>query len=451
MVGWFFVLILAGEWIIIQLASVSSILKIQNLFPISYREILEFALFIFTGIAYASSLNNLVKARKLVWYFSQPMPLYKIFFGKFLTILWLCLGLVAFALGTMTSLILILNAPVLLPFDFGWKLIACSVLGATGGTALSVFAYLRPYTKKAVYLYLHSMLYLGAWYALEIPLFVPVEILYSILLLGLAFKKYLDAWNNAIVYVKRPSKYDLKIPLIIRERLIKKLAYAEWLFIVRNNEHVSILLVVIFAIAGQILALQVLPHEYLSGIYARYTYAGIAGTALYVAASMLSVISALSVVGKDTQAFWAIKTAPVSGENVMFAKTYWVLFTSMIALPIVLLALPIYMFRKIPLIIFVIVSGICATFVSTAVGTWGAARFPDFSTWYRGSTDIVTTYNVLMLALVLNVIFLGIPLQIYFFDKVLGILSAIFSADMGALLYVYACKLGGKYYDQIEK
>ncbi|MEM4160400.1 MAG: hypothetical protein QW531_00270 [Thermoplasmata archaeon] len=451
MVGWFFVLLLTGEWMIIQIVSFTTMLKLNTVFSFSYRDILFFGFFLFTGIAYSTSLNHLVKERKLVWFFSQPVAHWKIFFGTWLLTFWLIEGIIAIGLSTMLCLVLLLHAPLAIPFEFGWKLILTGAVGSLGGFAAGIFMFLRPLKRKICCLYLLSMLYPAMWYALESNLLFGFAICYAFFLLSLAYKVSLEAWNNGIVLERTPKKTYLKIPVFLREERMKKLALAEWLYIVRNSEHLSIPLVIIFAVLGQILALQVIPNEALSGVTAKYTYAAIAGTAVFVASALLSVISALSVVGKDGRAYWILKTTPVDGEKVLSAKTYWVLLTSLIALPLVLLTLPLYMFRKIPILVFVVVSGIASAFVSTAAGTWAAARYPDFSVWHRSSTDIITTYNVLILALVLNAIFLGIPLQIYFHDKVLGILAAIFSADMGALAYILACRFGGREYDKIQR
>ncbi|MCX8173220.1 MAG: hypothetical protein N3F63_01210 [Thermoplasmata archaeon] len=451
MVGWFFVLLLAGEWMIIQVISLSALLKLNTIVSFSYRDVLIFGFFLFTGIAYSTALNHFVKERKLVWYFSQPVELWKVFAGTWLLTFWLIEGVIAIGLSTMVGMVLLLQAPVSIPFDFGWKLVLVGALGSFAGFAGGIFVFLKPMRRKIGYLYLFSMVYPGVWYALEHPLlFVPV-FGYVCLLLYLAYRAGLEGWNNGIVLERVPKKTQIRIPVCLKGQGIKKLAHAEWLYIVRNSEHVSIPLVVVFAFFGQMLALRVLPAETLTGATGKYTYAAVAGTALFVASALLSVISALSVVGKDGRAYWVLKTVPLSGEKIMLAKTYWVLLTCLVALPLVLLALPLYMFRKIPLILFVVASGISSAFISTAAGTWGAARYPDFSAWHRGSTDIITTYNVLILALLLNVVFLGIPLQIYFHDKVLGILAAIFSADMGALAYLVACRVGGREYEKIEK
>ncbi|MEM3512825.1 MAG: hypothetical protein QXH13_01465, partial [Thermoplasmata archaeon] len=408
MVGWFFVLILAGEWMVIQIVSLSTILKLDTIVSFSYQDVLFFAFFLFTGIAYSTSLNHFVKERKLVWYFSQPVETWHVFAGTWLLTFWLIEGVIAIALSTMVGMVMLLQAPLAIPFDFGWKLVSVGAIGSLCGFAVGIFMFVKPLKKKILCLYLFSMSYVGVWYALENSLlFVPV-IAYACFLLYLAYKIGLVAWNNGIVLERTPKKTQIKLPVFLKEEHLRKLAQAEWLYIVRNSEHISIPLVIVFAFVGQILALRVLPSETLTGFTARYTYAAVAGTALFVASALLSVISALSVVGKDGKAYWVLKTAPVSGERIMVAKTYWVLFTCLIGLPIVLLALPLYIFRKIPLVLFVIASGVASAFISTAAGTWGAARYPDFSAWHRGSTDIITTYNVLILSLVLNALFLGI-------------------------------------------
>ncbi|MGC9059743.1 MAG: hypothetical protein ACP5JR_00685 [Thermoplasmata archaeon] len=449
MVGWFFVLLLTGEWMIIQIIMLSEFLSLRVF--LEYKDILIFALFVLTGISYTITVNGYVKERKLVWYFAQPVRYFEIFFGKFLKVFWLILGLIAIALSTMTSLILFLHAPLTIPFEFGWKLIIIGMLGSSGGWAVGFFTFLKPLRKKLLYLYLFSMFYVLIWYALELQFLLVCAGAYAILLFFLAYRVSMEAWNNGIVLERHPKKGLIKIPVFLREWKMKKLAMAEWLYIVRYKEHTSIFLVVVFAIIGQVLALHLVPQSALTGPMGKYTYAAVGGTAMYVACALLCVISALSVVGKDGDAFWVLKTMPLSGEKIMVAKTYWILLTSCIAIPVVLLTLPLYLFRKIPLILFVIFGGITAAFVSTAVGTWGAARYPYFSAWHRDSTDIITTYNVLILALALNAVFLGIPLQIYFHDKVLGILAAIFSADMGALLYVLACKYGGTEFEKIQR
>jgi len=453
---WFALLFAGTVWLALRLAEFTLVIGLPPTLEITPGTLLFLAFFATLGKGAVDAYHRAIRPDSLVFLLSQPMDRRAVALGKFLTVLAFNLAFLAAALG-LAVLFVAAGMRVPLPWEFGAGLVLAVVAGLASGFALAVLGSLGTWRRKAAGLAAYAPVIAAVYVALEssdptLPqAFASLLAVTPVALAGVLATSHLlvEAWNNQTSGRRRtgePRPY-----LRLRDAKLEALVDAELKTMVRKRQ-VALSLATVVVLGAALVSLYVIvgPPVGLPRRFAGLFYPIVVAMGIYVAAATQLTVPGMSALGKELDRLWILKSHPVPGGTVYRAKTAAILLLVPAILVAVVLPLPVLAGFPLAVISLLLLVAVAASFALAALGVYLGARSPNFDPNTQGLPDSIALYNVFLAALVLAFVVIGVPVGVYQFDPVLGILAAILIADFGALGVVLAAEGGARRYDRLE-
>ncbi len=460
MTAWFMVLLIVGFSTVLVMAEYVSTLDIEFLL-IKRGDILFVIFFFFMGKASSETMDSCYRNNSLKHLFSSPVKVSEIRNMVFLKILWYNLLLLAISVSLMAGLYHILNIDLYIDGYFFLHIylvvIAALLVGFNIATLSNINNKILKYMSIGIYGQNISLVYLTTQGHVDhwvISLYLLCLIVLSFVVFLSPASMFTDAWIKSVSGSKTYSTRSFR-PIKLFRRCSSKpfcrVAEKEMLERWRRKETTAVLgIVAIISVGLVILYHQLGPEPDLGLGIDEYFYPVFIGMSVFLVVSLQILIPSLTLFSRDGKRMWAIKILPVPSREIVYGKLLSLLiFTPVIPIFIVtpLMILLDYPFAH---LIFVLISSVTLIFLSSGIGIWAAARFPNFDEGVDGAPDVMTMYIVLMMCLIIGSLFIVAPLLLLTKDSVLGVLFAILSADIAALSMFLLCKRATYIYDGME-
>ena len=453
---WFVLLFAGTVWLVLRLAEFTIAFGLPPTLEITPGTLLFIAFFATLGKGAVDAYHRAIRPDSLVFLLSQPMSRRAVALGKFLTVLAFNLAFLAAGLG-LAVVFVAAGMDVPLPWEFGASLILAVIAGLASGFALAILGSLGTWRRKAAGLASYAPVIAAVYVALEssnptLPqAFVSLLAVTPVALAAVLASAHLlvEAWNNQTSGRRRtgePRPY-LRLP----DAKLEALVDAELKTMVRKRQ-VALSLATVGVLGVALLALYFVvgPPVGLPRRFAGLFYPIVVAMGIYVAAATQLTVPGMSALGKELDHLWILKSHPVAGGTVYRAKTAAILLLVPAVLAAVVLPLPILAGFPLAVIALLVLVAVATAFALTALGVYLGARNPNFDPNTQGLPDSIALYNVFLAALVLAFVVIAVPPGVYQFDAVLGILTAVLAADLGALAVVLAVGGGGRRYEALE-
>ncbi len=460
MTAWFIILLMVGFSAVLMVAEYVSTLEMEFLL-IERGDILFVIFFFFMGKASSETMDGCYRNNSLKHLFTSPVKVSDIRGMFFLKILWYNLLLLAISVSLVAGLYHLLRVDFYIDGYFFLHLyllvIAALLIGFNMVTLSNIQKKFPKYVSMGIYaqniLLIWLITHANTDYRL-VSLFLVCMIVLSLLVYLSPSNMFLDAWINSISGSKtftaksfRPIKYFRRCSKKPFCRMAEKEMLERW----RRKETTSVLGISAFISVGLvILYYQLGPEPDLGLGLEEYFYPIFIGMSVFLAVSLQIQIPALTLFGREGKRMWAIKTLPVASMDIVYGKLLSLLIFSPV-IPI-FIATPLMILLGYPLsyLVFVVFSSVILIFLSSGIGIWAAARFPNFDQGTDGAPDVMTMYIVLMMCLIIGAVFILIPLAFLVTDHVLGLLLVILSADMAALVMIMLCGRASRLYEDMQ-
>ncbi len=460
MTAWFIILLMVGFSTVLIMAEYVSTLEIDFLL-IERGDILFVIFFFFMGKASSETMDGCYRNNRLKHLFTSPVKVSDIRNMVFLKILWYNLLLLAISVSLVTGLYHLLRIDLYIDGFFFLHLyllvIAALLVGFNMATLSNINKKIPKYISMGIYAQSISLIWLithGNHHYLFVSLFLVILITLSLLVYLSPSSVFMDAWIKSISGSKTYSTRSFR-PMKFFRRCSKKpfcrIAEKEMLERWRRKETTAVLGIAAFISMGLVLLYYQLGPEPDLGLgLEEYFYPIFIGMSVFLAVSLQILIPSLTLFSREGRRMWAIKTLPVASEDVVYGKLLSLLiFTPIIPVFIVtpLMVLLDYPFAY---LLFVLISSVILIFLSSGIGIWAAARFPNFDDSVDGAPDVMTMYIVLMMCLIISSLFVVIPFFFLTTDHVLGVLFVILSADIAALSTFLLCSRATQLYESMQ-
>ncbi len=452
---WFAFLFTGSVWIALRLVELSTTVGLPEGLQVTAGTLLFIAFFGSLAKGAVDAYHRAIRPDALVFVLAQPVPRRAVAVGKFLTVLWFNLAFVAGALA-LAVVFVAAGMEVPLPWEFGAALILAVVAGLASGVTLAVLGSLSTWPRKAAGLASYAPV-VGFQYVALVSANPPLAdaLLYVLLAAVLSLvgviasaRFLLEAWNNQTAGRRRPG--EPRPYLRFRDATLEALVDKELKTMVRKRQ-VALSLATIGVVGAALLATYatVGPPSELPPAIRLLFYPIVVSTGVYVVASTQLTVWGMAALGKELDALWVLKSAPVSGLDVYRAKAVSVLTLAPPILLAVALPLPIVAGLGTGVTVLLLLTSLAVAFAMAALGLRTGAREPNFDPNTGGLPDSMVLYNIFLVALVLAFAVVAIPAQVFRVDAVLGILAAALTADLAALAIVLATRGAAKRYDDL--
>lgn len=454
---WFALLFAGTVWLALRLSELALTVGLPPNLEIAPGTLLFVAFFATLGKGAVDAYHRAVRPEALVFLLCQPVPRRAVALGKFLTIFWFNMAFLAGALGLAVTFVALYRMNVPLPWEFAASLILAVVSGLASGFTLAILGSLSTWRRKAAGLAAYAPV-IGAVYVLleaqspSLSLALAGLLAVTPVALASVFASaplLVEAWNNQSAgrrrageprpYVRLPdgqlgALLDAELKTMVRRRQIA-LSLATILVL-------GVALLVLYAIVG--------PPSTLPPDFARLFYPIVIAMGVFVAATTQLAVPGMATLGKELDRLWILKSHPVSGTTVYRAKTLAILVLSPAVVLAVVLPLPVVAGFPAAVTGFLLVVSVAVCFALIALGIYIGGKHPNFDPNTQGLPDSIEMYNTFLAALVLAFVVVAVPVGVYQFDVVLGILASVLVADGSALAVVVAAGNAARRYDGME-
>ncbi len=459
MAAWFAILMVTVTWFYLRIAEFIVAVGLPADLQVTPGMILLGIFFLFLSKASVDAYHNTLDNPALAFPLLQPVRRSSLILGRLLTLVWHNLLLLVVPLALAVALIGVYGMRIPVPVFFVVDLVVLEVLGVAAGFTLALFASRPTWGKKAAGAVAYAPILAGLWFVLidgDLPpetAFPPLVALaaYGLGAAVVSSRWLTEAWNFQTAASGRVRRRERARRVVPANGRLGAVLRKELTVSIRKREFiVSAVTTVLLGAAILVLWWRLGPLDELGPAYARRAYPFIVFISLYVATGVHCAIGGLGAVGKELDSLWVMRSVPVEGRTVIAGKAAALLATTPLILLAVALPLPILGGFGLGATLFIGISAVTLIFLNLAVGVWGGTRYPNFEKATGGLPDSITMYNVLLLILVLDALFVIVPSVAYEGDPVLGILAAILAADLAAYLLVRAVHRGGRAYDALD-
>lgn len=457
---WFFILFITAMWMIAAIISMMVSQPETAIIDLNPKWAYFGLYFMFFTLGGIGTHFRMMRNTDITLVLASPIRHGSVMLGKFMTTFWLNMGMYALGLSTMLCIIRAWSMVQFINLNLYVELTLLVVLGTFAGCLISILGSLRPFARKAFYLWLGSFFLTGVWYGLDIP-YIPKISFFTFLIilcavqLSLSSVFLLEGWNSQTtarsVFGTGGAKYILafmkKLPLSETTRII---ATKEFLFNSRTRENLGSALTIFGLIAAEIAVVQTLgPRSELEMENAYLVYPIVNAMALYIGAILFCTVEGMTLLGKEAKCIWAIKTMPVSGKDVMTGKAFSALLASFILL-VAAVPIPLLIYGNWFIVTFSMLGTLALIFTYTGIGIWIGAIAPNFTASFRGTPDVITLYSTMMLCLVLGAVLLFPALVLFRADFILGLLACGIAVTISLGILALGITMAGKAYDRLE-
>ena len=172
---------------------------------------------------------------------------------------------------------------------------------------------------------------------------------------------------------------------------------------------------------------------------------------LFLGAVLEYVIPSLSFVGKESEKIWFLKSLPVSGKEIIMAKSYSQLLLMPVFVIMVALPLPLIIGLEMAYLLMFTLMGLAMSFFFLAIGVWAGARYPNMDPSVKGAPDIMTMYVMVMLCLLSSLVLFGVPAYIFMTDRFIALLDMVLVVAFSVLMLFASIGNAGKKVDLLER
>ncbi|MCK4718320.1 MAG: hypothetical protein KAT70_06595, partial [Thermoplasmata archaeon] len=290
-------------------------------------------------------------------------------------------------------------------------------------------------------------------------LYMAIPLAIASLSLAPAFRVFPDAWNWATaaatgtrrsVYERITGKYASKLmrwvgwesSLILEKELVER---------VRSREVVGSSIAIGAVAFAIVYALDQLPSlEFIPGFLARTMPPMVVGMGLFAGVILEPGMAALGAFGKDGKGIWVLKNAPVPAREIVKAKALGAMYTAPLLAIFAAFLSVLWVGYSLVAAVFAGIMTIAMSFFAVAIGIWLGARAPNFDSSVKGYPDIVTIYIYSMLCLGICFVASAVAFVFVLSSPMLGLLAAVFMADLGAAFLYVGIGLGAVEFEAME-
>lgn len=182
----------------------------------------------------------------------------------------------------------------------------------------------------------------------------------------------------------------------------------------------------------------------------KYIYPLLVGFAIFINSLLLGALSSLAMVGVEGKALWNLKSLPLRGGEVMWAKAMAVF---LVAWPVIMgtaLAIPLMGRFPLEVVVFLFVEANAFLLAFVGIGTYGAASYPNFDQMGRGMPDLLIQILMVIVAFAVAVFIGGIPALLLNWDYLIGMISAMAALLWGILIFRKGISAAARRYDLID-
>ncbi len=460
MTAWFIILLITGFWGALYLIEYAS--TIENPLITPSRGDIIFVLFFFIFVKSTVEMSdNTLRNKKLKHLFSSPISIRGILYVRFLKIFWYNMLLVALSASIVSLLVPLFDISLPIDYFFFPHLYALFLLAPLVGTNLAVISHLKSIPKRLVGIAVYGQIITLVWRITHINILATTFFIYvgilttlSLAVLFLIPPLFLESWKKGVTTAtESPLRLHQagdflpqRIPKAIR-RVAEKEILIRWR---RREAPASIGIVVLIGVALLYFLHLLGPKPDLDLGLGKYFYPILIGMSLYLAVVLQTVIPSLSLFGREGSRLWVLKTLPVKSTDIVWGKTISMLFyTPLIPLAI---AIPLPLILGYPplLVLFSFFVSVVMIFSFTGLGVWAGSRFPNFNEEVDGAPDVMTMYTILIACLIVGAVLTAYPMFVFQIDRIVGVLTIIFSADVSALILHLLVDNSAKSYESIE-
>jgi len=449
---------LAGSlWLVLSAAEQAATEEVQLGLEITPGSLVFSAFFLALGKGAADTFYRMVRNPTLVFALSQPVRWRSIVAAKLGTVLSANLSFLALCLGTVTALILGFRMRVPAGGPFVPALVAAVVAGLCTGFAFAVAASLSTWRRKALALAALGLFPAAAWVALvQEDLGGWGQLFFTAILvpcgLAVALASHLglsEAWNAQAATpssgVTRTSR-ALTAPLLSARAsaLFDKEVKTAW-----RRREIVLSLATLFFVGVALSAVYLLLPGPPAGRFARFLLPTLVMAGVYAGAAVTLTVRGLSSIGGEHESLWIVRTNPVHGREVVVGKAAAYL---LIVPGVVAASLPVPLLAGFPwdTTVLVALGAWTIAFVMAAVGVTFGTRAPNFDRNTGGLPDSLTMYGVFIVGLLACAVLLFPMANLFFRDRVLGLLASVLVADLAVLVLVLSVRGAGPRIDALE-
>jgi len=456
---WFIFLMFGGFWLILSMVEFLADLDELLLNP-SQGNVLFSIFFFFSAKSATETLEGVLRDKSQKYYFSSPLDSDSVFYSKLLRVLFYNLLLFGIAMSVVLFVVKIGNIELPIDLHFLTMLYLLMVLAPLVGFNISVLSHVKNRWLKKVNLVVAGQMITFTAMILHSGASSLYQLGYTVLLLlgslliavFSSAPVYEEVWTSTSQNTESSSLHrkSLKLPKFISKstRLMTEAEFKRrWR---RKQVPSSILVVTTMGIGLLFIYLSLGPQPDLGLGLGKYFYPSLIAMTAFLAAVIHTLIPSLNLFGRDGARLWSLYTLPCETKDLASGKALAVILTSPIIVLTIALPLPVILDYPLSFVLFSIFSSFVFIFLMSGIGLWAAARFPNFNESTRGAPDIITMYSMIMLALIFSVIFLAFPFTLIEIDRILGVLSVIFAADISALLMIAMYKRSSTILENME-
>ncbi len=460
MTAWFILFLIAGFSTTLLVAEYVKTLDIPILL-LTRGDILFVIFFFFMGKSSSETMDLGLKNNRLKHLFTAPVRINEIRNTVFMKIFWNNLLLLAISVSLATSLRWLLRIELYADRFFFLHMYLLVIAAVLIGYNLSILSRISNRLLKYVSLAIYGQNITFTWFILRgtyssqtVSLALGGIIASSLIVYHITTDLFLDSWilessrSVSSVTHLRGENWLLKR---CTSKTICSITEKEILDRWRRRETAGTLgIVAVIGFGLVVLYHQLGPNPDLGFGLEEVFYPIFIGMSVFLAVILQLVIPSLTLFSREGRRMWAIKVLPIIPEDVIYGKLLSMLIFSPTIIVLIAIPLPILLGYPLSRIFFMIISSITLILISSGIGIWASARFPNFDESVNGSPDVMTMYIVMMSCLIIGALFIVPPLLILRSDAVLGLLMMILSADIALLFTSILSQLAASIFNAMQ-
>ncbi len=460
MTGWFILLLVVGFWTILMMVELAKGLD-EPLITLSEGDVLFTIFFVIMSKASVETVENTLRNKRLKHYFSTSVSIRKVQISRFLKVFWYNLLLVAISISIVVLLVKLFGFAPPIGEEFFYKLYVLFLISPIIGFNLGTISQIKGVFKKFIPVAIYGQNITLVWLILHADV-SPVKIYYYLLILGsISFIFFLSCKNlfwRAWKYGTTTSTDESFrfheagdfLPEFISSS-VRRVAEKEMLTRWRRRESPAGIAVTGAIASGLIFFyIQLGPSPDLGLELGAYLYPILISISIFLAVILQVVFPSLSLLGREGQAFWVMKSVPIEAEDIVWGKALAMLIYTPIIPLVIALPLPLILSYSVYRVLFLVFSSILTIFLLTGIGVWAGVKFPNFDESSNGAPDVTTMYTMMVSGLIVSIIFIGVPAFVFRIDAFLGLLFIIFMTDVSAAVFLGLVKRAAVNYHRTE-
>ncbi len=442
-------MLIVGFWL--TLSTIEFLAQIDEPFinP-SKANVLFGIFFFFTAKATTESLEGTLRDKALKHYFTSPIDSSSLMYSRLLKVLFYNLLLFGLAMSIVLFVINIGNINIPIDNSFIIPLYLLMLLAPLAGFNLSVLSHVKKRVFKIINAFLSVQIVTFTWFVLHNDSVSSIQNHYIVLMLigstitliVVTKTYYRESWaiTSQGIEDSNHHSYKIKLPNFISSN-IKLIAESEFTRRWRNKQIPASMGIVATMGIGLVFIYSLLgPYPEIGLEMDRYFYPSLIAMTLFISTVIHVLIPSLTLISRDGRRLWCLRTLPTYMQKILMGKAVSILLTAPIITLAIALPVPIILEYPLSFVLFSTISSWIFIFLMGGVGLWAAVKFPNFDESTRGAPDIITMYSTMMIIILLSVFFLALPIYLFMLDRVLGVLSIVFAADMAALFMISMIK-----------